>query len=67
MAEIGIAAGDHVLCERCRRDCTVRTYQWETPVQIIVCHDGICLVGVDGEPIPPHLLVDYRHLDELVV
>ena len=61
MAErLRVEQGDLVGCERCGRTHVVKNYEWEKPVQVIVCHEGIHLVGIDHELVAQHTLVDYR-------
>jgi hypothetical protein len=44
----------------------VRSYEWEAPVQVIVCHEGIRIVGIDHARVPQRLIVDYRRLHQYV-
>lgn len=59
---VRIDDGDAIRCEHGRRHCIVRTRKWEVPVQVIECDDGIHIVGISHESVPPHLIVDYRQL-----
>ena len=55
-----------VRCETCQRDFLVRSFEWDVPVDVIMCDEGIRVVGIDHVRVPQRLIVDYRQLDRLV-
>ena len=55
-----------VRCETCKREFVVRRFEWDVTVDVIMCDEGIRMVGVDHMRVPQRLIVDYRQLDGLV-
>jgi hypothetical protein len=55
-----------VRCETCKREFVVRRFEWDVTVDVIMCDEGIRMVGVDHVRVPQRLIVDYRQLDGLV-
>jgi hypothetical protein len=67
MAEqLRVEQGDLIGCERCGRAHMVKNYEWEMPVQVIVCAEGIHLVGIEHAPVAQHTIVDYGRFAEAV-
>jgi hypothetical protein len=60
-----VEEGDVIGCERCGAAHRVKNYEWEMPVQVIVCFEGIHLVGIEHTPVAQHTIVDYRRFSEL--
>ena len=54
-----------VRCETCQRDFLVRSFEWDVPVDVIMCDEGIRVVGIDHELVPQRLIVNYLDLDSI--
>ena len=54
-----------VRCETCQRDFIVRSFEWDVPVDVIMCDEGIRVVGIDHLVVPQRLIVNYRELDSI--
>ncbi|HZP31530.1 MAG TPA: hypothetical protein VFC99_21430 [Acidimicrobiia bacterium] len=59
-----ICDGDVVLCERCGDYCTVKTYRWESEVQVIRCADGIYVIGIANQSVPQRTFADWGRAEE---
>jgi hypothetical protein len=55
--------GNLVRCETCQREFPVRSFEWDVPVDVIICDEGIRVVGIDHVWVPQRLIVDYGQLD----
>jgi hypothetical protein len=61
---VPVEEGDCICCERCGRTRIVKNYVWKMPVQVIVCDEGIHVVGIEHERVLQHTIVDYLRLGE---
>jgi len=59
---VEIRDGESLRCERCGSSHVVKSFQWEKPVQIIVCGYGIQLVGIEHEPVPQRTIVEFARV-----
>ena len=59
-----VEEGDVIGCERYGTTHRVKNYEWEMPVQVIVCFEGIHLVGIEHVLVAQHTIVDYRQFSE---